>query len=116
MARTVLTVQILNGAFTAPPTALTMTAADVANGNQFAMAKGDKLIVQNTDVSSHNFTLSSIADPFSRTGDIGPQALAAGAITVYGPLDFPGWIQTDGSFHLSADNAGIKFAIIRSPA
>jgi|SRR5579862_4515064 len=114
MARTALTPQQMTGPFVATVPTLTFAAADPSNGNLFAMSKGDILLIYNSGGSSYTFTLTSVADQHARTGDIAAQSITAGAFAVYGPLDFPGWQQTDGNFYLTASNASVKFAIIRA--
>jgi len=116
MARTVLTPQVLAGAYPGsnPVPALTLVAADNVNGNQFTMVKGDILVIQNTDgAGAHTFTLSSVPDRELRTQDVTAQSVPANGIVVYGSMDFPGWQQSDGTFHLTASSALIFFAIIR---
>ena len=91
---------------------LTMTAADVGNGNSFVASGKDLVIVQNSHASTtYTVTVTSVAKD-GRTGDITTYSLAAGVIAVFGPLQTPGWRQTDGSVYLAGSNAAIKFGII----
>ena len=94
---------------------LVWTAADVANKHSLVASGRDVLLVWNTDVSSHNFTLTSIADKQNRTGDITNYALAAGKIAAYKFDDLTGWAQADGTILFEADNALVKFAVLTLP-
>ena len=92
---------------------IVMTAADVANGNQFVLDGSVLLLIQNSGASPFTVTLTSIADPQNRTGDVTAYSLAAGDISAFKLDQVAGWRQSDGNFYLSASNAGIKFGIIR---
>lgn len=92
--------------------AVTMTAADTTNFEQFAWSGRDILLIQNTGGSSYTYTITSIADPFGRTGNITTQSIAAGAIHVLGPLSLEGWRQTDGMLYLEASNTAVKVGVI----
>jgi hypothetical protein len=112
MARTALTPIAAPGGYAAALTAITWTAADVANGNAFTLTGGEMILVNNTDAASHNVTLTSVNDPYGRSGTV-TEAVAAGVYKMFGPAKILGWQQSDGKFYLSADHAGVKFAIIR---
>ncbi|HEY0701262.1 MAG TPA: hypothetical protein VGD60_00700 [Candidatus Acidoferrales bacterium] len=93
---------------------LTMTAADVSNGNSFPFTGREILIAQNTDTGAHHITITSVADDKGRTGDVSSYALAAGAVVAFNFRGLQGgWQQTDGSVHISADDATVKFAILQ---
>lgn len=94
---------------------LAWTAADVSNGNSFVMSGKEMIFVTNSDSVSHNVTISSAPDVLGRTKDIGPYAVGAGKVSVFGPFNTHGWRQSDRSFYLAGDNAQIKFAIVRLP-
>lgn len=92
------------------------TAADVANGNSFVSTGREIVLVQNTDSGGHHVSVVSVADAFGRTGDITAYAVAAGLFSVLPYLSgAAGWKQTDGTIHLSADDATVKFAVLRLP-
>ena len=112
---TALTPVAANGPYPAAGTVFTFTAADVANGNEFAASGRDLILAYNSDVSSHNVTITSQADQFGRLGTITSEALPAGAYHLYGPLAKTGWANSSGQILLSADNAGVKFAILQIP-
>jgi hypothetical protein len=115
MAQTALTP--ITGVLTNPTAgvALTFTAADTANGNKFAHTGKELIIAQNTGGSAYTVTISSAADSLGRTKDITTDSIAAGAFAIYGVPQVEGWRQTDGTIHLTASNAAIKFAIVRLP-
>lgn len=102
-----------------PITALSLnyvwTAADVANGNSFSCTGHEVVLVQNTDSGSHTVTVVSAADPFGRSGDITAYAVAAGLFSVLPFFSTTGWKQSDGTIHLSATDATVKFAVLRLP-
>jgi hypothetical protein len=92
----------------------TLAAADVANLNQFAGPGKFLIIWQNSDAAPHNVTLTSVNDARGRKGDIGPYAVAAAAFGAF-LFDTEGWLQGDGNFYVSADNALVKFAVFKLP-
>jgi hypothetical protein len=115
MSRTAVPPQQLTGPYGTPIPALPFTAGDPGNGMQFVLVKGDILIIWNSDVGTHHFTLTSVADVYGRSQDVTAQALLAGAFAVFGPIDFPGWQQpSDGTLHFTCDDATIKFAVLRA--
>ncbi|HLW51314.1 MAG TPA: hypothetical protein VKW06_00600 [Candidatus Angelobacter sp.] len=116
-APTNINVQIPLGAYPGTVGALAldllMTAADVTNGNSFQITGREILIVWNSDVSGHHFTLSSVADKKGRSGDVSAYAIAAGVISAFNFNGTEGWSQGTGVCNISADNALVKFAILR---
>jgi hypothetical protein len=112
MAATALTKSVAGGGYAAAGVVLTMTAADVANGNKFTASGNDLIVVENTGGAPYTFTITSTADSLGRTGHITAQAIAAGASYIVGPLPLAGWVQTDGTILCSASNAAVKFGII----
>lgn len=121
MPRTALTpISILGPYPTLPVSAttlnLTMSAADVANGNSFLSTGKEILVVQNTDSGAHTITLGSIADALKRTGDITSYSVGAGLIAAFNFTGLNGgWVQTDGTINVNANDVSIKFAVIRLP-
>lgn len=115
MARTVLTKTVAKGNYQSAGTAVTMAAADVGNKNSFPLGSNDLVIAQNSGAAPHTVTISSVADPFGRTGDIAAESMAAGEIRVFGPFTGQGWRQSDGSLYLEANHAEIKFGVISLP-
>lgn len=113
MARTTLTIETAAGAAPLAENALTFTAADVANGNQFVHTGRELLLVKNTGVGANNVTLLSVAiagrqDPKNSVA----QSIPAGEERLYGPFG-NGWRQTDGYVYINGDNAEVTFCAIR---
>lgn len=94
---------------------VTMTAADTTNKEQFALTGREVLIIQNTGASSYTYTITSVADPYGRLGDITTQSIAAGAIHTVGPFGLAGWQQTGGYLYLEASNTAVKFGVVALP-
>lgn len=91
------------------------TAADVANGNSFGCTGHEVVVAQNTDSGSHTVTISSAPDAYGRSGDITSYALAAGLFAVLPFFTVAGWRQSDGTIHIQANDATVKFAVLRLP-
>jgi hypothetical protein len=115
MPRQTLTKTIAPGNWAAAGVAVTMTAANITDKEQFVAQGKDLLIVQNTDSGAHTFTINSTADPYGRTKDITAESIAAGAIRVFGPMELTGWVQSDGRIYLEANSALVKFGVITLP-
>lgn len=112
MPRTTLTKTTALGSYNHAGVALTMTAADVGNGNQFVATGKDLLLIHNTAGSDYTFTVTSTPDAYGRTKDITTETVTAGTYKIVGPLELTGWMQTDGKIYLAASNAGVKFGIV----
>lgn len=82
MSQTALTVQ--KPGLTAA--ALTAAAADGVNGNFFINNGRTLLIIKNGGASSITATVTSVPDPYNRTGDV-TVTVAAGAEMVVGPFE-----------------------------
>jgi hypothetical protein len=92
-----------------------MTAANVADKNEFALTGREVVIIHNTGASTRTYTITSVPDPFGRTGDITAQNIAAGAIHTIGPFGLLGWQQTGGTLYLEASHAEVKIGVIALP-
>lgn len=110
---TALTEQAINGPYDDALTAITWEAADVGSGNEFTLTGNEIILVRNTDASAHNVTLTSVADPFGRTGDISSESIAADEYKAFKATEIQGWRQSDGKFYLSADDTTVEFAILK---
>lgn len=121
MARTTLTKTTVLGAYgdysVANAADITMTAADVANGNQFVCGDRDLLVVHNTGGSAYTVTVDSVADPhYGREGDITTYSVGAGEYAAFGPFKAPGWRQSDGYVYVDGSNALLYFGVLALPA
>lgn len=118
MARTSLTKTTALGAYgsySANAADLTMAAADTSNLNQFTANGNDLVIAHNTGGSAYTITITSVADPFNRTGDIATYSLGAGEYAIFGPFKAAGWQQSDGKIYLQASNAAVHFGVVALP-
>lgn len=113
MARATLTTSTAPGSNNYTGVTLTMTAADASNFNEFVASGKDLVVAHNTGGSPYTVTITSVADPFGRMGDVSAVSIAAGAYMVFGPLESTGWLQTNGKIYLQASNAAVKFGIVR---
>jgi hypothetical protein len=103
------------GDYAAGAADLAMTAADVANMNQFSASGKDLVIAHNTGGSAYSVTITSAPDPFGRLTHIATYSLGAGAYAVFGPFALAGWVQADGKIYLQASNAAVKFGVVALP-
>ena len=112
MARTTLTKTTAPGSYASAGTALTMTAADTTDKNQFVAAGNDLVIAHNTGAASATVTITSTSDPYGRSGDISAYSIAAGAYAILGPFKILGWQQSDGKIYLEASSTDVKFGVV----
>lgn len=115
MSRTALPTTTPPGSATNAGAALTFTAADTGNLNSFPCSGKDLVIAYNSGNATHHITITSVADPFGRTGDVASEAIIAGAHRVFGPFFASGWRESDGNIYLQADDASVQFAVIPLP-
>lgn len=115
MARQTLTKATAPGAYATAGAAITMTAADTVNKEQFVSTGKELVIAQNTGGSPYTVTINSVADEYGRTGDVTAYSVAAGAIAVFGPFPVHGWRQSDDKIYLEANNTAVKFGVIALP-
>jgi hypothetical protein len=89
------------------------TAGDVANGNRFTLSGHEILLAHNTDTGAHTLTITSSADTKGRSQDITAYSIAAGKIAMYSFLSGQeGWIEGDGTCHVTVDDATLKLAVL----
>jgi len=94
---------------------LAETAADVSNGNSVKLSGHEVVLAHNTDTSDHHITIFSVPDGSGRSADITSYVVPAGkiaCISFFGALGMMGWKQTDGTVHVTADDATIKITAI----
>ncbi len=111
MPTTLLASTAKTGSYATALATLTMSAADVANGNHFKATNNDILIAWNDSATPYTVTLTSQLSDKNRLGTITTQAIAADAILIFGPMFVDGW-QTAGNIEVSASNLAVKFGII----
>lgn len=117
MSFTALTVTQLKGpgisSVAALGLAIAPVAMDAANGNSFPMTGKEIILFQNTDVSAHTITLTSVPDGLGRSGDIATYNIPAGGFAAFDAQQVVGWIQTDGTMHISTSSALVFVAVLR---
>jgi len=91
----------------------TAAGADFADGAGFVMNEKDILIAYNPDSSAHTVTISSVVDPYNRTGNITSYSIGAGEHAVFPQFKKDGWAQSDGKLYFATDNALVQFAVLR---
>jgi len=112
MAETALTRTTAPDKFSQTGVALTMTAADVANGNSIAGATDLLVIAHNTGGSPYTVTITSQADPRTgRTGDVSAQSLAPDEYRVF-RLSNLGWANSSRLIIIAASNAAVKIGVV----
>ena len=113
MARTELTAVAAPGSYADDGTAIAFVASDNVNGNYVTLTGTELVIARNDNVAAQTVTVSSVDDPYNRTGDITTDSLDAGIYHIYGPFKVLGWRQADGTLYLDSSSADIMFAVIR---
>jgi lysylphosphatidylglycerol synthetase-like protein (DUF2156 family) len=117
MPRTTLAAQLLGVSYPVLPIAagsadIVWTAADIVAKNDAVLAAGKTILFcRNVGATSHNVTVTSSADSFNRTGDLGPYAVGAGAVARFGPFLAAGWDHT-GRLQFEADSADVQLAVV----
>ena len=115
MPRVTLTKTTAPGAYSGASVAVTMTAADAVNFEQFTCTGRELVIIHNTGAGARTWTATSVDDSYGRSENITTESIAAGAIRVWGPVALEGWVQTNGYVYLQAEHAEVKFGIITLP-
>ena len=115
MARTVLTKDTAPGTNAAVGKVLTQAAWDNANGNRFIATGKELVLAQNTDVGAQTVTITSVADPYGRTGNVTAFSIPAGGLAIFGPFNVQGWQQSDGYIYIDASVVTVKFSVIVLP-
>lgn len=113
MARTILTPIAAPAANSITPALLTFTAWDSGNGNRFRATGKEQVIINNSHATlARTVTITSVADPYGRSGDI--TAFSMAALTYYLTQIFPtvGWMQSDGYIYIDGSTTDIKFAVV----
>lgn len=119
-ARATLTAQspaaILAGSIAANALDLTWTAADASNYNEVVLTGNEILLFWNTHASTaYNVTINAPATvaTLGRSGDVSNYSVGAGKIGLYGPVPVTGFAQTNGKLYFQAENASVKFAVVK---
>jgi hypothetical protein len=122
MSRLALTVQNIIAKYpslplTANSADFTWTAAGAsfADGAGFALTGKEVLLARNPTGGALTVTISSVVDPYIRTGDITTYSIGAGEYAVFPPFPKAGWAQADGKLYLAASAATVEFAVLKLP-
>lgn len=91
---------------------LTFFAADPTNKESVTYAESVLIIAWNSGASTRTVTITS-KKYHGRTGDISAYSLEAGDHAVFGPFPASGWRQDDGKLYFEANNAEVKFALLK---
>lgn len=91
----------------------TAAGASFADGAGFVLSEKEILLAYNPDSSAHTITVSSVADPYNRTGDITAYSLGASEYCVFPQFKRDGWSQTNGQLYIAANSALVQFAVLR---
>lgn len=93
--------------------AFTPAGADFADGAGFVMTGKEILIVHNANIGAQTLTVSSVIDPYKRTGDITTYSIGIGEYAVFPQFQLEGWKQTDGYLYFAASATDVEFAVLR---
>lgn len=73
------------------------------------------LLVHNANAGAQTVTISSVVDPYKRTGDITTYSVGIGEYAAFPPFPKDGWAQSDGYLYFAASAADVNFAVLRLP-
>lgn len=101
------------GTVNAGDLALVFAGGDASNGNSFKLTGHEVLLAYNSDASTHHITLTSTADSRGRSADISTYAMLTLTHMAFSFLSGQeGWIETDGTAHITVDDATVKLAVL----
>jgi hypothetical protein len=116
MARTTLTKYTLAGGYDVSGVDFTWVAADFTSGNQFTSTGREVLLVK-ADGGAAVVTVTSVADPLGRTGDVDSFSVSSGYWRAFGPYKQAGWMQaSDGMIYVDGADANVKLCVIVVPS
>lgn len=114
---TLLTTNVLiqnNAQVTAGQLTVTPVACDTVNGNVFNSTGREVLVLQNTDTSAHNITITAVPDPYGGTNTtLTNYSLPASSISMVQMKFQIGWISA-GQITIPACSSNlIKIAVVQ---
>jgi len=114
--RTVLTPIAVGANYATSGVDLDWTEADTVNHNRFVNTGREILLVDNTSSDTPvTVTVSSVADPYGRTGDA-TKVVAAGESAVFQMFPTAGWQQSDGYVYVDCTAVDdVNLAVLRLP-
>jgi hypothetical protein len=104
---------VLQPAANAWDAAFTAAGADFADGAGFTLTGKEIVIVRNGNAAPQTVTVSSVKDPFNRTGDVTAYSIGIGEYCVLPQFQPVGWAQADGKLYLAASAADVEFLVLR---
>lgn len=113
MARAALPKTDVPTSYASAGAVVTYTAANTTDKNSVTITGNEIVLATNTDTGAHTVTINSAPDPKGRTKDTTAESIAAGATHVYQRFPQTGYRQTDGTLHLEASHATVKFAVLK---
>lgn len=114
MPRTTIAAQSVVNEYPTALTAITFTAADVANMNQTPWTGSEVILARNVHATTtYTITLTSVADSHGRSGTISAENIVALSQKAIPILGADGWRQTDGFIYFQANNASVEFAVLK---
>lgn len=116
-APTLLATNVLiqnNATVTAGQLTVTPVACDTSNGNVFNATGREILLLQNTDTSAHNITVTPVTDPYGGTNtSLTNYSLPASSISVVQMKYLVGWASS-GQIAIPACSSNlIKIAVLQ---
>ena len=111
MARTPATLYTLPGSYDTDGLQVSWLSFDDAANMDFTPTEREIVMFKGTGAAT--VTVVSIADPFSRTGDL-EKVLAIGNIWSFGPIKKTGFLQADGKIWLNS-TADVDYMILKTP-
>lgn len=115
MARATAVVTTAPGSYSGASVLCTINNGNTGDGNEVPLTGRELLVIQNTNGGAQTWTATSVDDPQGRVEHITTEAIAAGAIRVWGPVALEGWQQANGMLYFAASHADVKFIVIRLP-
>ena len=116
MGRTTLTKTTAPGGYASAGVTVTMAAADTVNKNQFVASGNDLVVAYNSSGGGLTVTIESSNDERGREEDITAEAIAAGAVRIFGPFKNLGWRQSGEQYiYLEASAADVLLGVIQLP-
>jgi|SRR5579864_5321976 len=114
---TLLTTAVLiqnNATVTAGQLTITPAACDTVNGNVFNATGREILLLQNTDTSAHNITVTPVTDPYGGTNtSLTAYSLPASSISMVEMKFLIGWASS-GQISIPACSSNlIKIAVVQ---
>jgi hypothetical protein len=90
----------------------TAAGAAFADGAEFTLT-GKEVVLVGGGVAGGTVTVTSVADPYGRTGNIAAYAIGAGLFSVLPQFPLTGWKSATGKLHMAASIATMTFAVLR---